>query len=153
VLRLSTKTTILVLHGPSLSLLGSREPETYGSTTLDDINAGIAEEAARFGFSAVATQTNHEGVLIDSLIGASRDVGICGVILNAGAYAHTSLAIADAVRACRPLRVVEVHLTNTASRDAARHPAPVGAACWGRIEGFGALSYRLAVRALVSDGG
>lgn len=136
-----------------MSLLGTREPSIYGSTTLAELNARCVEDARLLGLSVRAIQTNHEGAIIDALIAAAADEAVVGVVLNAGAYAHTSLAIGDAVRACRPLRVIEVHLTNTAARESVRRDAPVGAACWGRIEGLGPLGYRLALRALAIDGG
>lgn len=147
------RTVLVVIHGPSLALLGTRQPELYGTHTLADVDAGVAAEAALFGWSVRTRQTNHEGLIVDELNTAATDPSVLGVVLNAGAYAHTSLAIADAVRACSALRVVEVHLTNTAAREQVRRTALVGAACWGRIEGFGPFGYRLAVRALASDGG
>lgn len=141
---------IVVLHGPSLSLLGTREPSVYGTTSLAELDDLVTAEADGLGLDVRARQTNHEGVLIDEVIAAASDPHVAGVILNAGAYAHTSLALADAIRAVAPLKVVEVHLSNTAARETVRHQAPVGAACWGRIEGLGPLGYRLAVRALAA---
>ncbi|MBI1949103.1 MAG: type II 3-dehydroquinate dehydratase [Deltaproteobacteria bacterium] len=135
---------VLVLHGPSLSRLGRREPELYGTTTLAAIDRALRAQGKRDGLTVRCRQSNHEGVLIDSLLAAADD-GTGGVLLNAGALAHTSLALADAVRAVAPLPVVEVHLTNTAARD---RPALVGAACRARVEGFGAASYLVALRAL-----
>lgn len=139
---------ILVLHGPSLSRLGRREPRVYGSASLDDVDAAIVEAAAGLGVETTCRQSNHEGVLIDALLAADDD-GYAGILLNAGAWAHTSLALADAVRAIAPLPVVEVHLTNTAARDAARQIAVVGSACRARVEGFGADSYVIALHGLV----
>jgi 3-dehydroquinate dehydratase-2 len=135
---------LLVLHGPSLSALGTREPHLYGTATLRDIDKAIVAHAKARGAKATCVQTNHEGVLIDHVLAPRAD----GVLLNAGAYAHTSLALADAVRACA-VPVVEVHLTNTAAREAVRQQALVGAACVGRIEGFGPSSYLLGVDALL----
>lgn len=135
---------MLVLHGPSLCRLGTREPELYGSTTLAEIDRALRVEAGALGLRVRCCQSNHEGVLIDALL-ACADDGTAGVLLNAGAYAHTSLALADAVRAVAPLPVVEVHLTNTAARE--RLPL-VGAACLARVEGFGASSYLVGLRAL-----
>jgi 3-dehydroquinate dehydratase II len=137
---------ILVLHGPSLSALGTREPALYGTTTLRELDARLRSEARVLGFRVRARQTNHEGVLIDELLGAPLRA-VAGVVLNAGAYAHTSLAIADAIRAIS-VPVVEVHLTNTASREPERRVAVVGAACRGRVEGFGVTSYLLGLRAV-----
>lgn len=136
---------VLVLHGPSLDMLGRREPELYGTTTLSQIDRGLRDLGRRHGLKARCRQSNHEGALIDELLAAADD-GTVGVLLNAGALAHTSLALADAVRAVAPLPVVEVHLTNTAARD---RPALVGAACRARVEGFGAASYQVAFAALV----
>lgn len=135
---------ILVLHGPNLSRLGRREPALYGTTTLAEIDRELRREARALGLTLRCLQSNHEGALLDALLAAADD-GTAGVLLNAGAYAHTSLALADAVRAVAPMPVVEVHLTNTAARD---RPALVGAACLARVEGFGASSYRVALRAL-----
>lgn len=138
---------LLVLHGPSLSLLGRREPDVYGTRTLADVDASIRAEAAAAGLEVRIVQSNHEGALVDELVACATD-GTAGVILNAAAYAHSSLAIADAIRAIAPVPVVEVHLSNTAARDEARHRALVGAACVARLEGFGADGYAMAVRAL-----
>lgn len=140
---------VLVIHGPNLSLLGRREPHVYGTQTLDDLDSAMRAEATSLGVDVSFLQTNHEGSIVDALIDASARVQ--GVVLNAGAYAHTSLAIADAVRGIAPTPVVEVHLTNTAARAAsepARAGVVVGAACLGRIEGLGAEGYLLALRAL-----
>ncbi len=142
-------TSLLVLHGANLSHLGRREPALYGTATLADLDARMVSHAASLGVRAVARQSNHEGDLIDWLL-AAADEGFAGVVVNAGAWAHSSLAIADAVRSIAPLPVVEVHLSNTVARDDARHVAVVGAACRGRIEGFGPGSYLLAIEALVA---
>jgi 3-dehydroquinate dehydratase-2 len=140
-------TRVLVLHGPNLGHLGRREPAVYGTTTLQQIDDALVNTGAALGLAVTCRQSNHEGALIDALLAAGDD-GFGGVVLNAGAYAHTSLAIADAVRAIAPLPVVEVHLSNTAAREPERHNAVVGAACRGRIEGFGPGSYTLALHAL-----
>jgi 3-dehydroquinate dehydratase-2 len=140
---------VLVLHGPSLSHLGRREPSIYGTATLRDVDDAVDVAARALDLAITSRQTNHEGALIDSLLSAADD-GFVGVVLNAGAYAHSSLAIADAVRAIAPLPVIEVHLSNTAARDPERQRAVVGAACRGRIEGFGSTSYTLALQALSS---
>lgn len=137
---------VLVLHGPNLNLLGRREPHLYGDKTLDEIDAELRALARELGVSVSCKQSNHEGELIDRLQRALTDAQ--GVLLNAGAYAHTSLALADAVRAIAPLPVVEVHLTNTAARGPDRARSLVGAACAARVEGFGWRSYTVALRAL-----
>jgi 3-dehydroquinate dehydratase II len=137
-------TPVLVLHGPNLSRLGKREPHLYGTTTLKQIDDNLVKLGASLALDVVCKQTNHEGVLIDEIL-AAADAGVRGILLNSGAYAHTSLAIADAVRAVAPLVVVEVHLTNTAARG---RPPLVGEACRARVEGFGADSYVHALRAL-----
>ncbi len=138
---------MLVLHGPNLARLGRREPALYGTTSLADVDSAVVALGASLGFAVTSLQSNHEGALIDAL-GVAADDGTAGILLNAGALAHTSLALADAVRSIAPLPVVEVHLTNTVGRDAARHPAVVGAACVARVEGFGAVSYLLGLRGL-----
>jgi 3-dehydroquinate dehydratase-2 len=147
---------VLVIHGPNLSLLGRREPSVYGTRTLHDVDTLVRAEAAALGVELTILQTNHEGAIIDALIEAvtlspSSPRAVDGVILNAGAYAHTSLAIADAVRGIAPVPVIEVHLTNTAARalsEPVRAGVVVGAACTARVEGLGAEGYVLALRAL-----
>ncbi len=141
-----TSSALLVLHGPNLSRLGRREPAVYGSTTLDELNTRLVSRGAEAGVAVSCRQSNHEGDLIDWLLAADDD-GFFGVVMNAGAFAHTSLAIADAVRSIAPLPVIEVHLSNTVAREPIRHEAVVGAACRGRIEGFGIGSYVLALEA------
>ena len=145
---------VLVLHGPNLSRLGRREPAVYGTLTLAEVDAAVATLAASLGAEVSALQSNHEGTLLDALLKADDD-GYCGVLLNAGALAHTSLALADGVRAVAPLPVIEVHLTNTAAREEARQVVVVGAACRARVEGFGVDSYLLGLRGLLAlvDGG
>ena len=140
---------VLVLHGPNLNLLGSREPSLYGRASLSALDEGLRAVAGTLDVELDIAQSNHEGVLLDRLHAASRD-GTAGVVLNAAAYAHTSLALADGVRAVAPMPVIEVHLTNTAAREPERRRALVGEACVGRIEGFGPMSYELALRALVA---
>lgn len=142
---------VLVIHGPNLSLLGRREPTVYGTQSLADVDSAIRAEAASLGVDVTILQTNHEGGIIDALVACVSAPGTDGVVLNAGAYAHTSLAIADAIRAIAPIPVIEVHLSNTAARahhDPARGGVVVGAACLARVEGLGADGYLLALRAL-----
>jgi 3-dehydroquinate dehydratase-2 len=135
---------IVVLHGPNLHRLGKREPHLYGMATLADVDAAVARAGAELGLTVNCFQSNHEGALIDAL-GTGADDGVAGFLLNAGAFAHTSLALADAVRSIAPVPVVEVHLTNTVARE---RDAVVGAACAGRVEGFGLDSYLLGLRGL-----
>jgi 3-dehydroquinate dehydratase II len=143
---LTDRPRVLVLHGPNLNLLGTREPNIYGSTTLAEIDTALVARGLRLGVSVECHQSNHEGVLIDRLHAA---VGRCvGVVLNPGAYTHTSVALRDAVAAIG-LPVVEAHLSNTDAREEFRKVSHVGAVCLGRIMGFGATSYLLALEALV----
>lgn len=143
---------VVVIHGPNLSLLGRREPAVYGTQTLDEVDTLLRKEADALAIGLWIVQTNHEGAIVDALIqAASADDPAQGVVLNAAAYAHTSLAIADAIRAIAPVPVIEVHLSNTAARalsEPVRGGVVVGAACFGRIEGLGAQGYLLALRAL-----
>ncbi len=136
---------ILVLHGPSLNLLGTREPEIYGHQTLDDINAAIKAHGQTLGLSVECRQSNHEGQLIDWVHGARGTAQ--GLIINAGAYTHTSVALADAVTAVS-LPLVEVHLSNIFAREAFRHHSWLSPVAIGLICGFGAQGYLLALDAL-----
>lgn len=137
--------TIFVLNGPNMNLLGLREPEIYGSDTLDDI-AGLLEDRAReLDLKIDMRQSNHEGHLIDWLHEAQAS-GARAVILNAAAYTHTSLALHDAIKSIRT-PVIEVHLSNPHKREDFRHESWVGRAARGTIAGFGALSYLLALEA------
>jgi 3-dehydroquinate dehydratase-2 len=137
--------TIYVLNGPNLNLLGMREPEIYGADTLDDI-AGMLEDRAReLGLEIELRQSNHEGHLIDWLHEAQAE-GARAVLLNAGGFTHTSIAIHDAIRAIRT-PVIEVHVSNPHARESFRHHSYVGMAATGSICGFGAQSYMLALEA------
>lgn len=138
---------VLVLNGPNLNFLGRREPQIYGHTTLTDV---IDELRRRYDGTLVIDhlQSNHEGVLIDRLQAAADEPNLLGVVLNAGAYTHTSVALRDAVSSIAPLPVVEVHLSNVQAREDFRHRSLIGAVCRGVIAGFGTDSYRLAVEAL-----
>jgi hypothetical protein len=138
---------VLVLNGPNLNFLGRREPQIYGRTTLTDV---IDELRRRYDGTLVIDhlQSNHEGVLIDRLQAAADEPNLLGVVLNAGAYTHTSVALRDAVSSIAPLPVVEVHLSNVQAREDFRHRSLIGAVCRGVIAGFGTDSYRLAVEAL-----
>jgi len=137
--------TIFVLNGPNLNLLGLREPEIYGSDTLDDI-AGMLEDRAReLDLQIDLRQSNHEGHLVDWLHEAQAE-GAKAVLLNAGAYTHTSIALHDAIKAVKT-PVIEVHLSNPHKREDFRHVSFVGQAARGTVAGFGALSYLVALEA------
>ncbi len=135
--------TVLVLNGPNLNLLGTREPEIYGHDTLDDINARLIARGAELGLVVECRQTNHEGVLVDWLHEA-RARGVHTVLLNAGAYTHTSIALLDAIRAIE-LPVIEVHLSDPETRELFRHLSYVGMAAVACVKGLGAQSYIVAL--------
>ena len=139
---------IHVLNGPNLNLLGTREPETYGTATLADIEARLRQRAAARGVGIEFRQSNHEGDLVTWI----QQAGAAGeaVILNAGAYTHTSVAIRDAIRGSGA-QVVEVHLSNVHARERFRHHSHISPVAAGVIVGFGVLSYDLALDALLSD--
>ena len=134
---------ILVLNGPNLNLLGTRQPEIYGRDTLDDIAARLIAQGDRLGVAVECRQTNHEGVLVDWLHQAKRD-GVHAVLLNAGAYTHTSIALLDAILATE-LKVIEVHLSDPETREPFRHLSYVGMAAVDCVKGLGAKSYEVAL--------
>lgn len=136
---------VYVLNGPNLNLLGLREPEIYGSDTLDDIAARLEDRGQELDLTIDLRQSNHEGHLIDWLHEAQA-VGAKAVLLNAGAFTHTSVALHDAIRAIKT-PVIEVHLSNPHNREEFRHKSYVGMAAKATIAGFGALSYELALEA------
>ena len=136
---------VYVLNGPNLNRLGKREPGIYGSQTLEDIAALLVERGQALDCDIEMRQTNHEGHLVDWLHEAD-DEGAHAVLLNAGAYTHTSVALLDAIRAIS-VPVIEVHLSNPHTREAFRHVSWVGQAAKGTIAGFGAQSYLLALEA------
>jgi 3-dehydroquinate dehydratase-2 len=139
---------ILVLHGPNLNLLGTREPDVYGSMTLDDINANLLELGKERNAEIKCLQSNHEGALIDALHDARTWAS--GVVFNPGGYTHTSIALRDAISAIQ-IPVVEVHLSNVYAREEFRHVSMISAVCKGKITGFGWRSYMLGLRALVDE--
>ena len=142
---MATPPLVYVLNGPNLNLLGMREPEIYGSDTLDDIAGRLEDKAKALGLAIDMRQSNHEGHLIDWLHEAQAK-GAKAVILNAGAYTHSSLALYDAIRSIST-PIIEVHLSNPAAREAYRRKSYVGMAAKGTIAGFGALGYELALDA------
>jgi 3-dehydroquinate dehydratase-2 len=136
---------VLVLNGPNLNLLGTREPGIYGSATLGDIAGALEQRAAALELAVESRQTNHEGVLVDWLHEAQA-TGAHAVLLNAGAYTHTSVALLDAIKAIS-VPVIEVHLSNPHAREPFRHTSWLAPAVKGTIAGFGADSYLLALEA------
>ena len=141
------KKRILVIHGPNLNLLGERETGIYGRDTLETINAEVEQEAARLGLTCECRQSNSEGEIIDLLHGARGHFG--GIVLNAGAYTHYSIAIRDAIAAVR-IPCVEVHLSNIYAREEFRHHSVLAPVCCGQIAGFGKFSYVLGLQAVRS---
>jgi 3-dehydroquinate dehydratase II len=138
--------SVLVLHGPNLNLLGQREPEIYGSLSLADVNSRLKVEAAVMLVDIVTTQSNHEGVLVDKIHEA---LGLHqGILINPGAYTHTSVALRDAIAGVG-LPAVEVHLSNVYRREEFRHHSYIAPVAVGQISGFGVNSYLLGLRALV----
>lgn len=138
--------TVYVLNGPNLNLLGMREPEIYGSDTLDDIAAMLEDRARELGLEIEMRQSNHEGHLVDWLHEAQAE-GAKAVLLNAAAYTHTSIALLDAIKAIRT-PVIEVHLSDPTTREAFRHHSYVGLAAVKTAQGLGARSYLAALDAV-----
>ncbi|TYQ25112.1 type II 3-dehydroquinate dehydratase [Pseudanabaena sp. UWO311] len=138
---------ILVLHGPNLNMLGLREPEVYGSTTLAQINDRLAQDAMELGAELSFLQSNHEGVLIDAIHAAFQVQQ--GILINPAAFTHTSVALRDAIASVN-IPTVEVHLSNVYKREEFRHHSFIAPIAIGQISGFGAESYRLGLRALVN---
>ncbi|WP_095589674.1 type II 3-dehydroquinate dehydratase [Actibacterium ureilyticum] len=140
-------TSILILNGPNLNLLGTRQPEVYGHTTLADIEAACHAHAKGAGITVSCAQSNHEGVLVDEIHAAKG----ChdGIILNAGAYTHTSVALRDAIASVE-VPTIELHLSNIHAREAFRHVSHIAPVAIGQICGFGAQGYLLALDAMVA---
>ena len=139
---------ILILHGPNLNLLGTREPEIYGEMTLADLNARLIKEGKTMGAEVTCQQSNSEGALIDILQDARTWAD--GVIFNPAGYTHTSIALRDTIAAI-DIPVVEVHISNVYAREEFRHKSLLSAVCVGKITGFGWQSYVLGLKALVES--
>ena len=137
---------ILILHGPNLNLLGTREPQVYGSMTLDEINARLIELGKSMDAEVKCRQSNHEGILIDALQEARTWAD--GVVFNPGGYTHASIVLRDAISAIA-IPVVEVHLSNVYARESFRHGSMISEVCAGKVVGFGWRSYALGLRGLI----
>ena len=143
---------ILVLNGPNLNLLGTREPAVYGHETLADVERLCAEAGTRLGVSVECRQSNHEGQLIDWLHEAGREIvagSMLGVVMNPGAYTHTSVALHDAIKGAQ-VTLIELHISNVHAREAFRHHSFISPAARGIIVGLGVKGYALAIEALVN---
>jgi len=139
---------ILVIHGPNLNLLGQREKDIYGQTTLDDINAGLTKFAQEQDTELEILQSNHEGEIVDA-IGKAQVNQINAILINPAAYTHTSVAIRDAIAAV-DIPAIEVHLSNIYSREDFRHNSLIAPVCHGQISGFGVDSYMLGLQATIN---
>nr|WP_294863636.1 type II 3-dehydroquinate dehydratase [uncultured Pseudogulbenkiania sp.] len=143
---------ILVLNGPNLNLLGTREPAQYGHTTLADVEAMCKETGERLGYEVECFQSNWEGALLDKIHEAGqafRDGTLLGVVINPGALTHTSIALHDAIKGVGDLPVIEIHISNVHARESFRHHSYVSPAAAGIVVGFGVLGYTLAMEGLV----
>ena len=138
---------ILVIHGPNLNLLGQREKDIYGQTTLDEINALLTKLAKQHKVTLEFLQSNHEGEIVDA-VGASKKNQISAILINPAAYTHTSVAIRDAIAAV-DIPAIEVHLSNIYSREDFRHTSLIAPVCHGQISGFGVHSYLLGLQAII----
>jgi 3-dehydroquinate dehydratase-2 len=137
---------LLLVHGPNLNLLGERNPAVYGTTTLRDIELQVTDAATPRGYGVLSFQSNHEGAIIDFL--HSRRKAAAGVVINAGALTHTSVALRDAIEAIS-LPVVEVHISNTHARDHFRHASVIAGVCLGQVTGLGRAGYTVATTLLL----
>ena len=144
-LRLTDLPTILVINGPNLNLLGSREPEKYGTTSYEQLKEDLLETGLKWGYHIECKQSNHEGKLLDWIHEAQEQC--VGLIINPGAYGHTSIALRDALAAVA-LPAIEVHITQTAKRESFRHHTYLSEIVLGTLTGFGVYGYHLAVQAL-----
>lgn len=141
---------ILVINGPNLGLLGVREPEIYGRTTLADIEQNLLAAAGEYPDCQLEfLQSNHEGVIVDRLNALLTGAPADGIVINPAAYTHTSVAIADALRACSAVPAIEVHISNISGRESFRHQSLTAPACIGMIAGLGTDGYEWALRALI----
>lgn len=140
--------TVYILNGPNLNMLGKREPGIYGAVSLADIERQTADEASRLGLESKFLQSNYEGQLVEWIHEAGEKA--LGVVINPGAYGHTSIALHDAIRAVAPLPVVEVHISNIHAREEFRHVSRIAPAAAGMICGLGPLGYNLALQALAA---
>ncbi len=143
--------TVLILNGPNLNLLGTREPAVYGSTTLADVEDLCRAHGQKLGFEIECLQSNHEGVLLDAIHDAGRRFRageLAGIVFNAGAYTHSSVALHDAIKGVGPLPVIEVHISNVHAREAFRHHSYISPAAAGIVVGFGVDGYELALEGL-----
>ena len=144
---MASPTTLAIIHGPNLNLLGTREPDVYGHTTLEQINEGLRSHEESLGVTLSFFQSNHEGELVEHI----QNLSPCdGIVINAAAYTHTSVALRDAL-AASPIPFVEVHLSNVYSREAFRHESLLAPKAVGVICGFGPDSYLLGLRALLNS--
>lgn len=138
---------ILVIHGPNLNLLGQREKNIYGDTTLESLNAQLVDVAQKAGCSLETFQSNHEGEIVEQIQNAAQNQ-VSAIVMNPAAYTHTSVAIRDAIAAC-VLPVIEVHMSNVYNREEFRHTSLTAPVCRGQISGFGIMSYTLGIQAAV----
>ncbi|WP_295806659.1 type II 3-dehydroquinate dehydratase [uncultured Nitratireductor sp.] len=141
--------TVFILNGPNLNALGRREPGIYGGETLERIEAACREKASVLGMDIEFRQSNHEGDLVDWIHEAGD--GAAGIVINPGAYGHTSIALHDAIRAVSPLPVIEVHISNIHARETFRHVSMIAPAAKGMICGLGTIGYVLALDALAAN--
>lgn len=140
---------IFVINGPNLNLLGMREPDTYGCETLEDVESTIEKRAGELGIAALCFQSNHEGELVD-IIHRAKAEGVTGIVINPGAYTHTSIAIRDAIAAVG-LPVIEVHISNVHAREEFRHHSYISPVSKGQIVGLGTQGYQLAIDYLAQN--